>query len=1154
MTLCFTYDEASFESEHRVRAFQHDGAAWVDRSYSLDATSNSVCARADSLGQFAVFESEGKLKPGDVVVAVQNIPALVAVDSNTGEQTILSWSGEMSRGMVANGSTGLINGVAMEAGGGILVSERLGPGSIIRVNPVTGEQTVLALLTPGSFQDNMGIALDWNGNVLVGNGQANALLRIDRATGAQTTVASGAPLDRPIGIGVGRNGDIFAADNNSRAVMRIDPVTGAITTITTLGIPKGLEVDPAGQLLVSEPGRIVRIDPDTGSIQEVSSGGQFNAVFDLEVAADGTIFAADELAFDVQGGVFKVDPVTGGQTRIASGGYLPGGTRPSGLALVPTPRIYVSNTASGSVSVINGQTNAVEATIPVPGAGALVLSPTASHLYVLAIASAADGVAVIDTTTNLVTTVIPVAPALHAIAVTPDGETLYVTSQDGNVYVIDTMTNVVVSSVNVGGSTEGIAVGSTLQGVRAYVGTLAGVSVIDAANNTVVGSISRPASNRHRAAVSPDGRRAYFADSGRDLLIVVDTASNTVTEEIPVGVDPRGISISADARRAYVINAGDASVSVVNLATNTVESTMTNVAADSRGIAAGLLGDALYLPRPTGGEIEVRDPQSGALITRIGVGDFPRDIVTALIKIYDTDGDGIPDVLDPCPSDPTAGCVPAPDTDGDGLTDDIDPDDDNDGIPDASDPCPLSPLNTCLSDPDNDGIPSSQDPCPSDITNQCSDDIDGDGTANTADEDADGDGKLNSVDPCPFDAGDSCPFLDSDADGVANTLDRCPLDPTDQCNPLLGPGYIHTVIGGGPVDGTTATQYPLLTATGATSDSDGNLYITSGDHRIRYVSGTTGATVVVAGDGNRGFSGDGGPAKNARLDVPRSPVVDSQGNVFFVEVGSKRVRRISAGADGVVDGDSDEIIQTVAGNGSASFPGDGALAVNAGMSPIAITMDAAGHLYIADTFRVFKVDPGSDGIINRGSDEVIVTVAGTGSPGSNGDGGPANSAQLAPRSLRFDPSGNLFAIDSVTYKVRRISAGADGLVDGAADEVITTVAGNGVRAQAGDGGPATNASFVEPIGLAFDPSGGLLVVDRTEGRLRRVDPGVDGLVNGSGDEAIQSVLIGLSFPEDLGSDAARNVLIPENQARVVRRVTAVLTERWISMATTLSRS
>jgi sugar lactone lactonase YvrE len=282
-------------------------------------------------------------------------------------------------------------------------------------------------------------------------------------------------------------------------------------------------------------------------------------------------------------------------------------------------------------------------------------------------------------------------------------------------------------------------------------------------------------------------------------------------------------------------------------------------------------------------------------------------------------------------------------------------------------------------------------------------------------------------------------------------------------------GVITTVAGTGVQgfggDGGTATAAELDSPAGLAIDVAGDLFIAdSHNHRVREVAAATGFITTIAGTGAPGFSGDGGVATAARLDLPTALAVDAAGNVYVADTDNHRVRRIAAGTG---------VITAVAGNGVEGFAGDGGFAIVATIdSPNGLTVDGAGNLYIADTHngRVREVSAATG---------IISTVAGTAAGQTfSGDGGVAAAAGLAlPRGLTIDAAGNIYVADSANHRVRRISAGG----------TITTVAGQGTEAFAGDGAPAVAASLDSPHAVAISPGGLLTLADSDNQRIRQLD-------------------------------------------------------------------
>jgi len=307
-------------------------------------------------------------------------------------------------------------------------------------------------------------------------------------------------------------------------------------------------------------------------------------------------------------------------------------------------------------------------------------------------------------------------------------------------------------------------------------------------------------------------------------------------------------------------------------------------------------------------------------------------------------------------------------------------------------------------------------------------------------------------------------------------------------------GIITTFAGNGLSgfggDGGPATNAQFDSPIGLALDAAGNLFIADqGNSRIRKVNASTGIITTVAGNGSSFFSGDGGPATSASLRFPSWVAFDAAGNLFIADRSNSRIRRVNA-----LTG----IITTVAGNGAFSFSGDGGPATSASLSnPLAVAMDAAGNLFIADAtnHRIRRVDAGTG---------IITTVAGNGVVAFAGDGGPATGASLSsPAGLAFDAAGNLF-VAAHNARVRRVASGVDALITGAADEMITSVAGNGSPFFSGDGGPATDASISFPSGVGA--AGDMSIYVSSDQRIRKIDSGGnistvagDGLAGFSGD-------------------------------------------------------
>ena len=308
---------------------------------------------------------------------------------------------------------------------------------------------------------------------------------------------------------------------------------------------------------------------------------------------------------------------------------------------------------------------------------------------------------------------------------------------------------------------------------------------------------------------------------------------------------------------------------------------------------------------------------------------------------------------------------------------------------------------------------------------------------------------------------------------------------------------ISTVAGGAPpAMPVRGVDLPINTR-GLATDAAGNVYFTSTLDCV-FKLDTNGFVTLAAGNSRPGYSGDGGPAASAQLNSPLSMAVDRAGNLFIADAGNHRVRKVSPRG----------IITTVAGNGTQGFSGDGGPSTSAQLnSPRGLAVDSGGNLFIADVdnHRVRRVSP----------DGIIATVAGNGSVGFSGDGGPATSSTLFPRGVAVDGVGNLFIVDSPS-RVRKVSP----------DGIITTVAGNGTNGFSGDGGPAAGALLLNPVGVAVDAAGNLFIAD--SGRVRKVSS--NGIIT-----SVSTGDVNYSFyPSGVAVDGAGNLFVADNWNRIFK--------------------
>ncbi|MDQ1565125.1 MAG: hypothetical protein QOF96_5 [Actinomycetota bacterium] len=294
----------------------------------------------------------------------------------------------------------------------------------------------------------------------------------------------------------------------------------------------------------------------------------------------------------------------------------------------------------------------------------------------------------------------------------------------------------------------------------------------------------------------------------------------------------------------------------------------------------------------------------------------------------------------------------------------------------------------------------------------------------------------------------------------------------------------------------------------------------------------SGTIMTVAGKSPPGYSGDGGPARDAQMNEPRMLTFDGAGTMYIVDTFNQVVRRV--GADGVITtvaGHSGGYVPRNDSDCKADFHGDGGPATQATLScPHSAAVAANGDLYIADSANhvIRKVDHVT---------HVITTVVGQGGHnGSTGDGGPATEAKIdGPKGVLFDRDWDMIITDSGNDKIRR--------VDGATG-IITTIAGTGVTGESGDGGPATQAKLTEPRTMALAADGSLLFTEPRVNRIRRLDP--SGIIttfagtgkagfSGDGGPASRAEL---NFNRGVAVDGAGTVWIADSLNQRIRKVDA----------------
>ena len=246
---------------------------------------------------------------------------------------------------------------------------------------------------------------------------------------------------------------------------------------------------------------------------------------------------------------------------------------------------------------------------------------------------------------------------------------------------------------------------------------------------------------------------------------------------------------------------------------------------------------------------------------------------------------------------------------------------------------------------------------------------------------------------------------------------------------------------------------------------DGGLYFCDIDsHRVRRLDLKTSALTTVAGTGEKGYSGDGGPATAAQLNQPYEVRFDTAGNLYFVEMPNHVVRRVDA---------KTRIITTVAGTGQPGFSGDGGPGNRAQLrQPHSLAIDPQGRLLICDigNHRVRRLDPKTG---------IIETWLGTGERLPTPDGAPLAGTPInGPRAIDLDPQGNLYLVLREGNVVLRIDPRAGR---------IYHVAGTGEKGNTGDGGPAKTAKLNGPKGISWARGGSLYIADTENHTIRKID-------------------------------------------------------------------
>jgi sugar lactone lactonase YvrE len=330
---------------------------------------------------------------------------------------------------------------------------------------------------------------------------------------------------------------------------------------------------------------------------------------------------------------------------------------------------------------------------------------------------------------------------------------------------------------------------------------------------------------------------------------------------------------------------------------------------------------------------------------------------------------------------------------------------------------------------------------------------------------------------------------------------------------------ISTIVGGSSIgDGKFATTVGLPDVGELQADSSNNIYILDRvNKRIRKIDHATGIITSIAGTGIAKFAGDGGPAIAASLLNPLSMALDRQENIYIGD--GYRIRKINAATG---------IISTIAGNGTVGPIGDGGLAINAQLQATSIDIDNAGNVYFLDKASIRRIDAATG---------IVTTVAGTGTNGYTGNGGPATSAQLwSVRNIAVDSAGNIFINEGIINIIRKVTA-ATGIIDIYAGIPYSNLVGH-----SGDFGPATSANIGSPYSINADKYGDLYLTTTTH-RIRKIYAlnGIIVTIAGDGTQGYQgdgasALYASFSYPRILAVNRNGNIYLHDYYNNVIRKI------------------
>jgi len=965
-----------------------------------------------------------------------------------------------------------------------------------------GLATTAGLHSPGD------VAVDGSGNLFIADSLNHRIRKVAAGTGIITTVAgngtagfggdeglaTAASLCGPTGVTIDSVGNLYFADSCTYRIRKVAAGSGIITTVAGNGIdalagdgelatsasldsPLGMIVDGDGNLYVFDSSSVRKVAADSGIITTVAGNRTSEFSGDGGPATLAGLWNISGVAVDSAGNLYIVDSGNHRIRKVAAdsgviitvaGGVYPafgglatsaGSVALSGVAVDSVGSLYIADSYNDWVRKVAADTGIIST---VAGNGIAAFS--------------GDGGAATSASIN----------SPYGVAV----------DNAGNLYIADSGNNRIRKVINPGGVTT--AAISYSQAGPYKAGDLI----------TITASFSHPLADEPAPQIALDGANTLAATnmtkvdtSHYSYLYTVTAGIGSVTVSLPAGVDRNGFSLSPTPSSGATFSVSVApavatgTASMVTTTAATLNATVNDSGANTTvTFAYGLTTG--YGTGVSGGAVSAGTGSTAvnSAITGLACGTTYHFRVVGVSSAGTSNGDDATFSTNPCPVNPptvTTGTASAVSLTGATLN----------GIVSSNQGATTAGFEYGLTTGYGHNAPAIQGTL-------------ADGASGAA------------VSATLF--GLTCAttyhyrVTGQNFAGTANGLDA--TFTTSACPVITAPGDIFTLAGGG-IDDNIAATLASIYPNGVTVDSAGNLYIADySNNRIRKVAADSGIITTVAGNGNAAFAGDGGAATSASLNNPRGVTVDGDGNLYIADTNNYRIRKVAAGTG---------IITTAAGKGlPQQFSGDGGLATLASFKyPVEVTVDSAGNLYVADSMdhRIRKVAADSG---------IITTVAGNGTGTFAGDGGAAASASInSPYGVTVDGAGNLYIADKNNHRIRKVAAG-----------IISTVAGIGTAAFSGDGGAAASAGLNYPSAVTLDGAGNLFIADQYNRRVRKVtgDSGTITTVAGNGMYAFAgdggSATSASLSPSRVAVDGAGNIFIADvNRIRKVAADSGIIT-------------